>query len=217
MIELTPEKIRVLGALAEKELTTPEYYPLTLKALANACNQKTSRNPVVTYDEDVVFETVQSLIDQEFIRKVWKSDSRVPKYSHRLREVLHLNDAQLSLFTLLLLRGAQTVGELRSRSHRMYEFDDLAQVGEYLDQMGSKRDQPLVQLLQRIPGQKEARYTHLLGSESDRVANEMGVTQSKKGEDIHCRISELEGDVAALKSNLEELIQAFNKFKKQFD
>lgn len=217
MIELNPAELRVLGSLAEKELTTPDYYPLTLNALVNACNQKSSRDPVVTYTASEVMEVINNLINKELVLRYHKSENRVPKFKHRLREFLQVNDAHLSLLTVLMLRGPQTPGELKSRTYRMYEFDDLAEVGERLQQLSSKAEHQYVQLLPRVPGQKEARYMHLLGGEIEPGEYDAGKNNLTSGIGFEQRLSDLEQALDSLKNDLANLRQAFAQFKSQFD
>jgi len=210
-------EIRILGSLAEKELTTPEYYPMTLNALVNACNQKTSRDPVVTYEASEVLDAVTLLIDKELVLRYYKRENRVPKFKHRLREYLQVNDAHLSLLTVLMLRGPQTLGELRSRTHRMYAFDDLAEVGERMQQLSSKAEHGYVKLLPRIPGQKEARYHHLLGPVSDSPGDEAVVDPVQPQSELTGRVTQLEHEIATLTVELDTLKVAFENFRKQFE
>ena len=162
-MELTPEEARVVGALAEKQLTTPQYYPLTLNALVNACNQTSNRNPVVSYDDATVERALQGLRDKGLARAVLSPGNRAPKYRHLLEEALALVPEELAIFTVLLLRGPQTTGELRTRTERMYAFSSLDEVEATLDRLATRHEEPLAERLERQPGQKEARYAHLLG------------------------------------------------------
>ncbi len=164
MEQLTPEEARVVGALAEKQLTTPQYYPLTLNALVNACNQTSNRNPVVAYDEATVERALHGLRDKRLARTVLSPGNRAPKYRHLLDEALALVPEELAVLTVLLLRGPQTVGELRTRSERMYPFASLEEVEAALERLATRHEEPLVERLERQPGQKEARYTHLLAA-----------------------------------------------------
>jgi uncharacterized protein YceH (UPF0502 family) len=169
---LDPIQLRVLGALIEKEITTPENYPLSLNSLISACNQRSSRDPVLDLTEDEVRQAVHSLEDMEIVSPV--RDSRVPKYEHRIRTVLNLRRDETAILCLLLLRGPQTPGELRGRSDRMYTFDDIGSVQSTLERMASRgassapdtpsdQSSPLVVQLARQPGSRESRYAHLLG------------------------------------------------------
>ena len=168
---LDPIQLRVLGALIEKEITTPENYPLSLNSLISACNQRSSRDPVLDLTEDEVRQAVHSLEDMEIVSPV--RDSRVPKYEHRIRTVLNLRRDETAILCLLLLRGPQTPGELRGRADRMYSFDDIAAVQSALERMANRATSepgsnpahtiPLVVQLARQPGSRESRYAHLIG------------------------------------------------------
>lgn len=162
-MDLTPEEVRVLGALAEKQLTTPQYYPLTLNALVNACNQTSNRHPVVRYDDATVERALASLRERGLVRTVLSPGNRAPKYRHVLEEQLTLVREELAVTTVLLLRGPQTVGELRTRTERMHPFSSLEEVEAALDRLATRHEEPLARRLERQPGQKEARYEHLLG------------------------------------------------------
>src|SRR5579884_1333167 len=166
---LTPEEARVLGALLEKEAATPEYYPLTVNSLRTACNQTTSRHPVVSYDDTEVTAALTSLREKGLIRVVYSPSNRAPKYRHVLDEVMGLDARQRAVVCLLLLRGPQTVGELRTRSDRLAEFESLEQVEEALESLAGRPD-PLVTRLARGAGQKESRYAQLLTGEPDPAA-----------------------------------------------
>src|SRR5215475_13839240 len=158
---LSDVEARVLGALVEKEITTPEYYPLSLNALINACNQKSNREPVMSLDEDAVRAAVRSLNDQGLTRFASTADSRVGKYEHRFNETFNFHRHEIALLCVLLLRGPQTPGELRTRTERMYAFEDLESLHNALNLL-AKREPPLVKVLPRQPGTKESRYIHLL-------------------------------------------------------
>lgn len=162
-MDLTPEEARVVGALAEKQLTTPQYYPLTLNALVNACNQSSNRDPVVSYDDATVERALQGLRDKGLARAVLSPGNRAPKYRHLLEEALALVPEELAVMTVLLLRGPQTVGELRTRTERMYAFISLEEVEAALERLATRHEEPLVERLERQPGQKEPRHAHLLG------------------------------------------------------
>lgn len=162
---LSPEEARVLGCLLEKEAATPEYYPLTLNALRNACNQSSSRNPVVSYDDGEVSRALASLREKTLIRIVYSQSNRAAKYRHVLDEVLGLDEQERAVICLLLLRGPQTAGELRTRSDRLAPFESLEAVDEVLIRLAN-RDEPLVARLDRAPGQKEARHRQLLAQEA---------------------------------------------------
>lgn len=163
-MELSPTGQRVLGCLVEKALATPQQYPLSLNALRTACNQTTGRDPVVDYDEDDVRAGLDDLKTQQLVRTEYARGSRTPKSAHRLDEQLDIDDAQMAVLALLLLRGPQTVGELRSRSERMHAFASLELLEAVLQSLAAHRFGALVALQERRPGQKEARWAHLLGS-----------------------------------------------------
>src|SRR6185295_15036138 len=164
---LTEVELRVLGSLIEKQITTPEYYPLTLNALTLACNQKNNRHPVTGYDEQIVADAVESLRVKNLAYVFYGSNSRVPKYKHVMAEIFHLSHPELSLMCLLMLRGPQTPGELHSRSGRMFDFKGLEDVEETINLLIAKDPEPLVVRLPRQPGQKETRFAHLLSGEID--------------------------------------------------
>ncbi len=214
-IVLNEVECRVLGSLIEKEATTPEYYPLSLNALVNACNQKSIREPVMNLDEGAVREALRSLEGQSLVRSVSPADSRVTKYEHRLQEAFNFYRHEIAILCLLLLRGPQTPGELRSRSERMHSFDDLGAVQSSLQHL-MKREPPLVKPLPRQPGTKETRYGHLLSGEVARAEPELRVQvdageRSADGD----RVRKLEEEIAALKSEMADLKQQFALFRKQ--
>jgi len=164
-IQLDDVEARVLGALMEKEVATPEYYPLSLNALVNACNQKSNREPVVAYDEDTVETALAGLRAKGLAVRLSGHDMRVPKHSHRLSEVVNLGRREAAVLCVLMLRGPQTAGELRSRTERLYQFDDLEAVDACLTRLMEWEPEPLVAKLQRQVGYKEVRYAHLLAGE----------------------------------------------------
>jgi uncharacterized protein YceH (UPF0502 family) len=207
---------RVLGALVEKEITTPEYYPLSLNALVNACNQKSNRDPVMNLDEDAVRQSLRSLGENYLARSASVSD-RVPKYEHRLADVFNFHRHEIAILCVLLLRGPQTPGELRTRTERMYQFEDLDGVNSAL-QLLMKREPPLVAVLPRQPGTKEVRYAHLLSGEVKSQSHELqdekpAVVKSADAE----RIAQLEDQVATLQSDVTGLKAQFAAFRKQFE
>jgi len=241
-ILLNEVECRVLGSLIEKEITTPEYYPLSLNALLNACNQKSNRDPVMTLDETAVRQALHSLDGQSLVRSVSASDSRVTKYEHRLQEAFNFYRHEIAILCVLLLRGPQTPGELRTRAERMHPFDDLGAVQSSLQHL-MKREPPLVKVLPRQPGTKESRYAHLLSGgvglsgvvelsggpglpdnveslEAKPVAEKSAAVISADGD----RIAHLEKELAALRNEvsdfhkeISDLKQQFAQFKKQFD
>ena len=205
---LTDIEARVLGALVEKQVTTPEYYPLTLNALTLACNQKNNRHPVTSYSESQVSIAVESLREKNLGYVFYGSNSRVPKYKHVMPEVLHLNNAELALMCVLLLRGPQTPGELRGNASRLHEFGGLEEVEQTLNALISRDPDPLVVRLPRQAGQKEVRFAHLL-------AGEVPVETVAEAPRVSARDA-LEQKVERLGTELENLRQEFEEFKKQF-
>jgi uncharacterized protein len=203
---LSPEEVRVVGALIEKQLATPDYYPLTLNALVNACNQSSNRNPVVSYDDGIVQAAVDRLREEEgIVRIVHSVHNRAAKWRQVLDERLALEPDELAVLGVLLLRGAQTPGELKSRTERLHAFHNLDEVEATLDRLGS-RQPPLATRLERRPGQKEARYAHLLaGPPTDEP---MAVTQAPTasgGTPLVDRVVTLENEMAALREELAAL------------
>ncbi len=211
---------RVLGALVEKEITTPEYYPLSLNALLNACNQKSNREPVMTLDEDVVRSAIRSLNDLGLTRFASTADSRVGKYEHRLNETFNFHRHEIAILCVLLLRGPQTPGELRTRTERMYAFEDLESVHNALNLL-AKREPPLVKVLPRQPGTKESRYLHLLSpvEEAHAAAGPLQrqpeqVTALESAGD---HVAAMQAEIEALRTQVADLQQQFAAFRKQFD
>ncbi|MFN0278739.1 MAG: YceH family protein [Pyrinomonadaceae bacterium] len=214
---LTQMEARIIGALIEKQLTTPEYYPLTLNALVNACNQKNNRDPVVSYDEKAVNETLEILRDRNLVYVFYGSTSRVPKYKHMLPSVYELNEAETAIMCEMLLRGAQTLGELRGRCERLHAFSSLGEVQETLDAL-MRRDEALVLRLPVQPGQKEARFAHLLFGEIDvETIAATQTTRVSRGNVDGERIEKLEAEVTSLRGEVESLKQTFDEFRKQFE
>lgn len=218
---LNETEVRVVGALVEKQLTTPEYYPLTLNALVNACNQISNREPVVAFDEKTVARAIESLREKNLVYVFYGSDSRVPKYKHIMTEIFKLTPPELALMCVLMLRGAQTIGELRGRTNRMYEFRDLAEVETTLEALTTREEQPLVARLPRQPGQKDSRYAQLLAGE---VAVEEQPARAPRAEPVvmevraeNEKISRLEAEVETLRREVAELRQQFEEFRKQFE
>jgi uncharacterized protein len=234
-IVLTQDECRVLGSLIEKEITTPEYYPLSLNALINACNQKSNREPVTNLDEGAVREALRSLEYQSLVRSVSASESRVTKYEHRLQEAFNFYRHETAILCVLLLRGPQTPGELRTRAERMHHFEDLAAVHSGLQHL-MKREPPLVKVLARQPGTKESRYAHLLagdveiaGTSSEAIV-EHDLDRSAISESGD-RVAQLQQEFAALRADVADLrnenvklresvanlTQQFAAFRKQFE
>jgi len=221
---LNEVECRVLGSLIEKEITTPEYYPLSLNALVNACNQKSNRDPVMNLDEAAVRQALHSLDGQSLVRSVSASDSRVTKYEHRLQEAFNFYRHEIAILSVLLLRGPQTPGELRTRAERMHPFDDLSAVQSSLQHL-MKREPPLVKVLPRQPGTKEARYAHLLSGDVESIepkseALASAATTSADGErlaHLEKEVAVFRSDVADLQKELADLKQQFAQFRRQFE
>lgn len=202
---LTFEETRIIGSLIEKELTTPEYYPLTINALKNACNQKSNRNPVVTFDENLLESVLEKLREKALVTRVTGSDMRVAKYRQIFTEELKLLPGEVAVICELMNRGPQTPGELKNRGGRMFNFESLVQVDEVLQSL-MNREKPFVIKLPRQPGTKESRYAHLLSGEPDIKAASNIEIESPTGDE---RISSLEEKVELLKNELQELKSQF--------
>ncbi len=215
-LHLTDVEVRVLGSLVEKDITTPDYYPLSLNALVNACNQKSNREPVLELDEDAVRAALRGLQDDGLAGPAGGADSRVTKYEHRLQEVFNFDRREIAVIAVLLLRGAQTPGELRGRTERMYRFEEIADVQGTLQRL-TQRDPPLARMLPRQPGTKESRYVHLFSGDihSEDVEPSASPTAALPAEDE--RIATLEQQVQELRGQLAELKQQFAAFRKQFE
>jgi uncharacterized protein YceH (UPF0502 family) len=218
-IILSEVEARVLGCLVEKEITTPEYYPLSLNALVHACNQKSNRDPLMNVDEDAVRQALRALGEEALARSAG-GDSRVPKYEHRLAEVFNFTRPETAVLCELLLRGPQTPGELRSRAERMHAFEDLSVVHSTLKRL-MEREPPLAELLPRQPGTKEARYAHLLSGNAKIPETGAGqpkteLTQSNKFADEE-RVARLENEAAVLREEVADLKRQFAEFRKQFE
>jgi len=204
-ILLNAVEARVLGALVEKEITTPEYYPLSLNALVNACNQKNNREPVMNLDEDAVRLALRGLEDDGLAGPRRGGDSRVTKYEHRVQEVFNFTRGETAVMCVLLLRGAQTPGELRGRTERMHRFEEIDDVMGTLQKL-MQREPALVAALPRQPGTKESRYAHLLSGEVEEpvMVRAAGGGTAKIGQDDE-RVAQLEAEVAALRHEVAEL------------
>lgn len=207
-ILLNEAEVRILGSLMEKETTTPDYYPLSLNALINACNQKSNREPVMTLDESAVREALDSLSRKGLAGPASSAESRVTKYEHRIGEVFNLGRRESALLCVLLLRGPQTPGELRGRSERMHRFDDLGEVISTLQRM-AEFSPPLVKMLPRQPGTKESRYAHLLSGDVESwqpaAAGQPNLGDIRTDSEHVERIAVLETQVAALEQAVAEL------------
>ncbi|HEY8101929.1 MAG TPA: YceH family protein [Burkholderiaceae bacterium] len=216
---LDPFEIRVLAVLAEKEALTPDNYPLSINALTNGCNQLSSRDPVMSITEDTVHDVLHRLMQNKFVTEVTQAGARVSKYEHRIRIKWSLEQDKLAILTMLMLRGPQTAGEIRTRSGRMHEFASVADVETGLQFLMDKYP-PLVTRLARAPGTKESRYAHLLSGEdflqqqevASAFSSDVAVTASRQD-----RVTQLEEEVARLTKEIEGLKQQFSDFKKQFE
>lgn len=216
-IRLKDIEARVLGALVEKEITTPEYYPLSLNALVNACNQKSNRDPVMDLDEDAVRDALQGLQEQRLANPINSTESRVTKYRHRLSEIFNFDRRETAVLCVLLLRGPQTPGELRGRAERLYRFEDLAGVESALNHL-VEREPPLVKKLPRQPSTKESRYAHLLSGDVEEweAAPAPRAAAPAAGVDDE-RMARLETEVADLRREIAALRQQLAEFRKQFE
>jgi uncharacterized protein YceH (UPF0502 family) len=218
-IILNEVETRVLGSLVEKDVTTPDYYPLSLNALVNACNQKNNRDPVMNLDEDTVQQALTTLQEKRLAGPTSSADSRVTKYEHRLQEAFNFTRGETAMLCVLLLRGPQTPGELRGRTERMHRFEDLTEVQSTLQRL-MQSDPPLARVLPRQPGTKEARYKHLLAGDVEdftdvaRAPTPASVPRNPANAD---RLSSLEDEVANLQKEIAELKEQFASFRKQFE
>jgi uncharacterized protein YceH (UPF0502 family) len=210
LIQLEPEEQRVLGALIEKSIATPDHYPLTLNSLTTACNQKSARNPVVNYDPETVQLALSSLKKKELCGTESGSYSRTTKYQHRFKSLFNVSDDQIAIICLLLLRGPQTPGELKSNSGRLYSFSDLAEVHESVRSL-SESDSPFIYELNRRPGQKEARVMHLFGGKIAEEAED----ETSTFEAPRKPISEMENRIEKLETELHELKERFEKLMEE--
>jgi len=200
-MKLTGIEIRVIGALIEKELTTPDYYPLTLNGLRNACNQKSNRNPVMSIDEELLMSTLDELRDKKMVIFSSGQGQRSLKYKHNVEESLSIDQREVALLAALFLRGAQTLGELRQRTQRMHQFSSLDEVQQFLTALAN-RENPLVKLLPRKPGQKEQRYVHLLNDLEDINDEEPEIKEERP-----------ENEIALLKEKIEQLQEEMIELK----
>jgi uncharacterized protein YceH (UPF0502 family) len=210
---LTDVEIRILGSLMEKALSTPDYYPLSLNALTNACNQKSSRDPVVVYDERDVQSVLEALEEKKRVNR--SGVGRVPKYEELLSPTYDLVPRETAILCVLMLRGPQTIGELRSRTGRLATFENLEAVTEILEKLV---EWGLAQRLDRLPGRKEARYAHLLGGAPETVLPpDQLAPPPAHAADNTARLDQLESEVAQLRSDIESLRETLAAFKAQFD
>jgi uncharacterized protein len=227
-IKLTDVEARVLGALVEKEITTPEYYPLSLNALVNACNQKSNREPVMNLDEDAVVAGMRSLAGKEFAGAANTTDSRVRKYEHRLQEVFNFTRQETAVLCVLLLRGAQTPGEIRGRAERLHHFEALEDVQMALGKL-MKREPVLAAVLPRQPGTKESRYLELMSGDAgaeasaslsafrQHIENAESPREVRGSTEDTGRVARLEAEVAELRGEIVALKAQFAEFRKQFE
>ena len=211
-LQLDAMEIRILGSLIEKELSTPDYYPLSLNALTNACNQKSNRDPVVAYGEAEVEAMLEQLIEKEV---VWKSNvGRVTKYEERFTHNRSLVPRESAVLCVLFLRGPQTIGEIRSRTPRLFEFEDLVQVQEALDNLV---EWGMVRRLPRMPGHKESRFMHLLSGEDEAPQMPAPTDTGPVPAIAAARIENIERTLESLREEIDALKAEFAEFKKQFD
>ena len=214
---LTEAEARVLGSLVEKDTTTPEYYPLSLNALINACNQKNNRDPVMSLDESAVRQALEALQSENLAGPSRSADSRVTKYEHRLQEVFNFSRGETAILCVLLLRGAQTPGELRGRTERMHRFEGLDDVQSKLQRL-MQREPPIVKVLPRQPGTKEARYMHLLSGDispaSDAPETTAAILASADDSEAMAR---LQGEVDELRKEVNDLKEQVERFRKAFE
>lgn len=210
---LSAVEVRVLGALIEKDVTTPDYYPLSLNALVNACNQKNNREPVMQLDENAVRDAIESLGAKRLAGPAGGADSRVTKYEHRIQEVFNLNRREIAVLCVLLLRGPQTPGELRGRTERLFKFEALDDVQGTLQRM-MEREPPLVKPLARQPGTKEVRYTHLLAGDVGEWAPPPAAHAVAPGDD---RVAKVEAELSELRTRVGALEQELEKCRRQFE
>jgi uncharacterized protein YceH (UPF0502 family) len=211
---------RVLGALIEKQITTPDYYPLTLNALTNACNQLTNRDPIVAFDEQTVVRGIDGLREKRLATLYTGAESRVAKYKHTLTDALLLTPGEIALLCVLLLRGPQTLGELRPRTERLFKFDNLPEVEASLDALAARQPQPLVVKLPRQPGTKESRFAHLLAGPivtADHTPEPAVAPTASATPSVTDRVARLEQEVTELRRDLAEVRQTLADFRKQFD
>ena len=214
---LNEVEVRVLGSLIEKDITTPDYYPLSLNALVNACNQKNNREPVTAYDEETVRQALHGLQDKRLAGPASGADSRVTKYEHRSQEVFNFDRREIAVICVLLLRGAQTPGELRGRTERMFHFEALDDVQSTLQRL-MQHEPALVKMLPRQPGTKESRFMHLLagdveGYSSIPAPSSVHISNPVENE----KFTQLEAEVASLRDEVSNLKEQFAQFRKQFE
>jgi len=209
---LSNEEVRVLGSILEKQYTTPAYYPMTINSITNACNQKSSRNPVVAYDESLVEDTISGLREKQLSGIVTSSDYRVPKYTQVFGKQYNLSIQEVAVLCLLFLRGAQTVGEIRSRASRIYNFNNLDEVHETFTKLMNREDGPFIIKLPKDSG-REHRYTHLFCGEPEITVK----VEKIENESLEVKVSNLEDEVRSLKEEIATIKNEFNQFRKEFE
>jgi uncharacterized protein len=214
-LKLNESEARVLGSLIEKDITTPDYYPLSLNALVNACNQKNNRDPVMTLNEESVRQALSSLQEKRMAGPAGGADSRVTKYEHRLQEVFNFDRRETAIVCVLLLRGPQTPGELRGRTERMYRFEALDDVEVTLKKL-MEREPPLAAVLPRQPSTKESRYMHLFSGDAPPVVSEPVLSHARSQSLNEQRVANLEAEVSALKQEVADLKRQVTEFTEQF-
>ena len=216
-LRLTENEVRVLGSLIEKDITTPEYYPLSLNALVNACNQKSNREPVMQLDEDAVRDALEGLQQQRMAGPARGADSRVTKYEQRLQELFNFTRPEIAVLCVLLLRGTQTPGELRGRAERMHRFEALEDVQSALHKL-MQREPPLAKVLPRQPGTKESRYAHLLaGDVVEAEAPVKFVAAAERNSADAERLARLEEELSELRGEVGEVKDQLERFRRQFE
>lgn len=214
---LNEYEVRVIGALVEKQITTPDYYPLTLNSLLNACNQKNNRNPVVAYEEETVRRALDGLREKNIAYVFHGSESRVPKYGHLFPKAYDLNPAETAILCVLMLRGPQTPGELRSRAANMHAFASLAEVESTIEGLLARTDDQIIVRLPRQTGMKESRYAHLLSGPVDIDVLEMRPTGAVASSVREDRLAQLEQETLTLRRELDEIREQFAAFRRQFE
>jgi uncharacterized protein YceH (UPF0502 family) len=204
--------VRVLGSLIEKEITTPDNYPLTLNSLVAACNQTSNREPVLALDEDTVSRSIEDLRKRSLVRAVQRSDSRAMRYRQLMSESMSLDAPATAALSVLMLRGPQTAGEIKTRSGRLFDFADLMRVETTLESLMARQPEPLVVRLPRRPGQKEARYAHLLSGEPAELpehAESPAAPQPTRVEELEQKLEAVRAEVADLRAQFEEFRRSF--------
>jgi len=217
---LTPEEIRVLGCLIEKSYTTPDYYPMTLNALLNACNQKSSRHPLVSFGEDTVERAIDGLREKGWATLVHTAGGRTRKFKHQARHEFQFTDGELGILCVLMLRGAQTVGELRSRTERIAKFESLPEIEEAVGELASGYPREFVRELPRSPGQKDSRFAHLFcGEPEDRLQEEPVRTRKEpdRSGELGLRIDQLESEICLVREEMDALRKTVAEFRNQFE